>query len=449
MASIVSTARAIDRGKTNIRFDFLVILAVLFIDVFTPFPIWKGFIPSSVRWLSHISIIFAIGLTISRMLLFNYFPRVTLLVLGSSLLWSAVAIAKGQGISATIWGWWIMFQFPLLGLYAYMLPHWPASIVRWLRISCIVFLVLNVIVQLGQYFTGEIPGDNLAGLFGKNGTGNLIVFNVLVVGMALGNWLTTRHWRSLLVSLPLGILSSVLGEMKLFIIASCLLIGVAFLIYILRGIGIWKIIPYLSILVVIAISFLVLYNTVVPGASEHPLEGYITDSSNVDDYLNFTKVDASGGHLVVGRNVALRYGWEVIQSDPVTFLLGYGLGARGESSSLGIVGIGLKQGTWGNESGTSILVIMQETGILGLLTLFGFLACICVMLIKAIRNSPHSEAQELRYALLMFTIFWPLWLWYSASWTLRVPMLLYWTAVGFALSEAIGFPSVSKEQFYK
>ena len=54
---------------------------------------------------------------------------------------------------------------------------------------------------------------------------------------------------------------------------------------------------------------------------------------------------------------------------------------------------------------------------------------------RQIRGDLHSDANGLRYGLIIFTLLLPLWLWYNAAWTLRVPMLLYWSTLGYVTGE--------------
>jgi O-antigen ligase len=140
----------------------------------------------------------------------------------------------------------------------------------------------------------------------------------------------------------------------------------------------------------------------------------------------------------MGRGAALSAGWDALQSDPVTLLFGMGLGSRSESRTLGAVGIGQQ----GREitSNTGLLIMMQEMGIIGLLTFAGFCSWVILRMIKDIRRNPDSEATPMRYALVLFTIFWPLWLWYNTAWTIRLPMLFYWSMVAYTIAEASGFP---------
>jgi hypothetical protein len=66
----------------------------------------------------------------------------------------------------------------------------------------------------------------------------------------------------------------------------------------------------------------------------------------------------------------------------------------------------------------------------------GFLLWVIMSLIRDIRDFPEADGKELRYGLILFTLLWLMWLWYNKAWTLRVPMLLYWIALGYVFNEA-------------
>jgi len=74
--------------------------------------------------------------------------------------------------------------------------------------------------------------------------------------------------------------------------------------------------------------------------------------------------------------------------------------------------------------------------VLGMIVFTGFLLWALRALINDIRSFPESPASFIRYALFLFSALWPLWLWYAVTWTMRVPMLLYWLLLGYVFAEA-------------
>jgi hypothetical protein len=348
-----------------------------------------------------------------------------------------ISILKGQSVITTIWGWWLMFQYPLAGIYLYLEPKWPKEYTKLLINILVAVLAFEVLVQMGQYATGQVPGDQLAGTFGKNGTGNLVLFLILVMCFTLGQWIQTKKWKLLIVALGLSGISSVLGEMKLFYLTVALLALIALFIYIRREKQLWRLLPAITIMILVAGIFVPIYNAIIPSTSGIELQDYLTDPTLLTKYLTFTSRSASQGtyYYDIGRNYAIQYGWEKISSDPLYLLLGYGLGARSESVSLGIAGRALLEGELGFSSGTSLLVMLQEMGLTGMIILGIFILMVVVILMHQVRQNPSSSANALRYGLVFFTLLFPLWLWYNMAWTLRVPMLIYWSTLAYVLSE--------------
>lgn len=425
-------------GKSPSYFNLTTLLLLLAFatDVFTPLLIWKEVIPDTIRWASHGAIVLMILLIPIRILVFNKIPAILWLFIFASAIGIITAVSTGQGIAATIWGWWLMFQFPLAGLFSYLQPVWPVNFSGKL-INILIFLMgLEVVVQVGQYLTGEVPGDNLAGTFGQNGTGDLVLFLILVLSFTFGDWLINQKWPRLILVIGLGIISSILGEMKLFYFALGALSVLGLAVYIARGKNLWKMIPVVFFLTGAVLCFIPLYDTFVPAARELPLEGYIENPELLTKYLTFvTKTTAGTDYYYdVGRNYAVVYGWNKIKNNPQDLTVGYGIGSRSESRSLGIVGRGLEEGDLGITSGTSLLVFIQETGVFGITIFTVFSIMVIRKLIQQVKSSKDTDSNSIRIGMVFFSLLWPVWLWYNAVWTLRVPMLLYWSLLGYLLS---------------
>jgi hypothetical protein len=408
------------------------------VDLFTPFLIWKGIIPAEIRWLSHLTIAIMILVTIFRMLIFNHIPRSFLLMLIVAIIWATVALRYGQGILPTAWGLWLLFQFPLVGLFAYLQPNQPKVVSEYVQKFSLIILSLEVGIQLVQYAFGEPVGDNLAGFFGKNGTGNAVIFAIMVNCLYLGIWINKKHWRGLVFAMLLGAISSVLGEMKLFPYALAISGFLAVLIYANRHRTLHVVFTYAPLILTVALGFVYVYNQIVPGATRVPFQTYLESPAALSRYLNRADSYSTsrGLYTDIGRGYALSYGLESIQESPMTLLFGFGLGARSESRTLGTAGIGLTTGGLGLSVGTSLLILMQEMGLVGLILLGIFILWIINTLVSDIRRYPTSPATSLRYGLLFSSILWPIWLWYANVWTMRVPMLLYWYLLGYVLSES-------------
>jgi hypothetical protein len=427
------------RAETGIAATWpnLLYMAAFAIDVLTPYLIGKGWLPDATRWISDAALaLMAVG-ALTRALAFNRFPKALWFILVLSASGILSGILQGQSVMVTIWGWWLMFQYPLLAVFASLEPAWPLHFPRLLLKTCLVILGVEVLMQIYQYLRGTPIGDNLAGLFGDNGTGKLVLFILFTVCLCIGEWLSRKNWKPLAIVLLLGMMSSVLGEMKLFLPVLILLAIIAVCIYTWKNGQIWKLLPYGFILFLGIIGFVAAYDTFIPAAKELPLERYITDPQFLDMYLNISNRGVTGEtyYTDIGRNFALTYGWQQINRDPITLLTGYGLGARSESRSLGFVGRGLLEGDLGITSGTSLLVIMQEMGIFGLVAFGIFILVVIWMQGHKIAAIPQSEASGMRYGVILFTLLWPLWVWYNSAWILRVPMFLYWLTLGYLWNE--------------
>ena len=414
-------------------------LIALGVDLLTPFPIWKNILPASIRWGSHGVIALIILLCLLRMFSLDYFPRSFWLIVAVSMVWTFVAIGHGQGIPSTLWGIWLLLQFPIFCLFAYLQPNLSATLASNLKKYALTLLAVEVMVQLIQYASGERPGDNLAGLFARNGTGNLLVLVLLINCIFLGDWIVSRRWKGLVVSLGLGLLSSVFGEVKMFPTTITVIGLVAAVIYAIRYRSLRSFFIILSLILVAAVCFVFLYNIVVPDAERVPFQAYLENPTRLWRYLNFSVSSYSEDgtrYSDFGRMYAVQVGWKAINTDPVTFLFGYGIGARSESRTLGATGIALISGDFGWSSGTSLLIMMQETGFIGLLVLGCVILWIILALAHDIRFKPDSLFINLRYALIFFTLTLPVLIWYTNVWTMRVPMLCYWYLLGYALAEA-------------
>lgn len=430
-----SLARGIDQHFLT-KYAFLLLIALSFaVDFFTPYLIRRRYVPGSVRYLGDMAIMGLFILLLLRSIVFNRIPLALLVIIGITMIWGLVALYEGQPLLATVWGWWRLFKFPIIGVLTYLQPFWPENFSEKLRVGCLRLLQLNVLLQGYQYFTGEIPGDHLSGFFGKHGVAPLLLFAMFCLSLALGRWLAKSRWDMLLWVLPLSAIASGLGEMKLFPFVMVAMGVVTFVIQLLRGRHYQKLFFYALFIAVATIAFGMFYNIVVAEArGTRRIEEYL-NSETLDEYLN-RSYRRSNGEYYFGRGFALRLGWQNIQRDNTTLLFGTGLGTRGESKSLGVAGSGLTGSDFGLNSGTSLLVLLQELGVVGLTVFWLISMWIVAALWLPMMRHPDSEHNTLRFAVMLLTVLWPLWIWYSQTWTFGVFMALYWGSVGYLLGYA-------------
>lgn len=436
-----------ERSRGN-SYSLLLLLA-LSLDLVTPFLIWKGVLPEFTRWVSHAVVALMLVGVYTRMMAFDRVPGALWAIAGISAVGVSVALYQGQGFAATAWGWWLMFQFPLVGIFAYLQPRWPRSLWKYLKIACVSILSLELLIQIAQYLTGETPGDSLAGTFGEKGVGPLIVFVLFCLCIAMGEFLVSREWKPLLIVLVLGSVSSTLGEIKFFPFAVATLGFLTLFIAVFQTGRIGQLIKYFALFAMVIGLFFVGYDAiVVPARGSESLTSYL-NLETLGEYLGgFEETEGEGIYgtkIHPGRNYALLHGWNEINDNLLSLVAGNGLGARAESQTLGIIGEGLLRDTSGVSTSTSLLVILQEYGLLGIILMGSVVLWITIRLLTDIRKNPYSRANALRYALLLFSILWPVWLYYHRVWTFRVPMLLYWSTLGYVLRNSVGNYEVAEQ----
>lgn len=413
--------------------NFLIIL-IFFTDLVSPFLIWKGILPAPVRWISDLALVAVLGIIFFRMVVLDRFPLGFWLLAGFAILGMAQATLHGQSPVATMWGWWQTLSVPTLVIYAYLNPHWPQNFPRRIFQICFGILAIQLVIQLFQYATGEPIGDNLAGTFGYRGVSELLVFSVLTISLTLGHGVASGEWRPFLLAFAMGIVSSVLAENKIFPVAVLMLTMMAAGLTVYLGGKLLKLVPYAALFTVGLVLFFVGYNAFVPAAEKRTLEQFIYDEELRENYNQHVRtVTSDQADFRIGRAFALEHGWNFIRThgDSSVFLFGLGLGARSESKSLGATGIALEQDGLGLVRGTGIMNLLHEMGLMGVAVVTLFILLLTYLLLRDMRLYRTSIATELRAALLMFTLLWPLLLWYKPFWWFRVSMVLYWIALGY------------------
>lgn len=416
----------------------LLIIASFAIDLFVPLLSTHRIVPDAVKYLSDILMLAVVFVLFFRIVVFDQFPVGFWLILGISIIGATQAMLQGQDWGVTLWGWWELFQFPLLAIFAFLNRHWPEDFPRKFRQLGVAIIIMQVLIQLVQYATGEPIGDHLAGTFGRHGVSKLLTLLVFVVCLTLGYGVKTGKWRTFLLVFGLGIVSSVLAENKIFPVATFLLAGGAVGVYLFLGGKLAKLAPYAAVLLTGLVLFFIGYNALVPSAERRSLDRYLFDSEARETYNTLLKPSSNDTtDFEIGRNFALTFAWDFISNhvDPSVFAFGLGIGARTESSALGLVGLAFEQDGLGLTLGTGIMVLLQEMGIMGLVVLGSFIVVVAYHLLKAMWVDPAAPATELRAALLLFTLLWPLWLWYKPVFEHRATMTLYWVALGYVYYE--------------
>ena len=416
----------------------------LAIYIFTPIMIWKFGLPDEVKYFADLIVIAMIALAVAHMVTIDRIPGYFMAIMALTVISAIVATFEGQSPSVTAWGWWMMFRFPMVGLFAYLLPNWPRQLAAKIPWWMLYLLAFQVLVQAVLYATGTRDFDDLAGTFGKKGVGAYILFIVIVLVIALGQWLVKGEWKMLASTLALGAFASALGEMKFFVIAAPLLASITLILHLLRGGQLRKLFVYLIFFALAASAFFYGYDRfIVQGLGRPSLEEYLNEDKR-DNYLE--NVRGGGDEYRLGRNTEAQYGWELIQRDPATLLFGYGLGTRQNSPQLGLTGVGLDESLYGDLVGRTLLVMMYEMGLVGLFALLVLIVLSAAILYRSALQDPDEDMNVLRYGVLIFTIIWPFLIWYKAVWIRVEPMLLYWLLWGFVMHFSIGPYFVKSEK---
>lgn len=129
------------------------------------------------------------------------------------------------------------------------------------------------------------------------------------------------------------------------------------------------------------------------------------------------------------------YAWEQIRGDVVTGLFGFGLGSRLYSDSVGLYGHYALGDPYGIVGMKDLPKFMMEFGLLGLLMFSLFCVWIVVKLFRHMRTNPDQNLTALEFAMIIFTAFWPLWLFYQAIWYAGVVMTIYWVTLGYLFQQ--------------
>jgi hypothetical protein len=409
-----------------------VLLITLFLlELLTPYFVSHGMIPDIMGEVSQVLFAALVAFAYTRMAILRQIPGAAWFLLGVSAIGVTTALASGQGLTATLWGWWLLFKFPLVGIYAYLRPYWSEEFPWWLTKLCLAIMTIEVVFQLGQYLSGEPPGDHLAGTFGRHGAAHLFFLAFFTLCLALGQLVAHGRWKPFLLALCLGAASSVLAENKIFSFAILLLMLLAISLTLAHSRRSARtVLPLLLLTIGGVWGFTIAYNAFVAGDIRRQYQDYFLDVEVTQDYVYklWNPVQGTSGRWSLGRAGGVQYSLRTMSSDPVTLLFGYGLGSRGQSDFLGTEGAKLRSDRY--ERGTQLMIMIQELGLFGLVVILGFTVWVVLALWRDVRREPHSPFTALRYALFLFSLLWLLWLWYGRPLESHATMLLYWASLG-------------------
>jgi hypothetical protein len=411
---------------------FALIIFIALFDIFSPILISSLHLPQEIRWISYVVNLFIIIVYLFRKLMNRRVYSYDIFLLIISIITVTVAISNRQQLLTTLWGLWLFLRYPLIGV-VFSEEKFSQRQNRTIEKIFYSLLFIEIFVQFAQWLSGIPSGDNLAGTFYQNGTGKLIFVLLIIIIYFAGKWISQRRPIGLLVTLAIGIVSSAFGEMKLFFFASILILFVSVFLYYFRYKLDKKILYGFSVIFVVIIIFPKVIDKLSYSQSNSiPFWKQITDSSFISRYTTFLSLDKNGRYDM-GRNFAVQYVWKMISRDEMRLTFGDGIGSRGESKSLGSAGIQLLGGDLGLSTGSSLVVFLGEMGVLGLVCLFIFWVFTIFRCIRLINTWSVPYLVSIGYATLLFSFFWPIWLWYNTSWTLPGSMPFYWLMWGIVM----------------
>lgn len=430
-------------GEWSVR----LLLALLVSELIFPYFIWRFRLPGALDFVQEIIAATIMAVTILHMIARDRIPVAVPVVLAVTLVWGLVAYFEGQSLAATAWGWWKLFKYPFVGLFAYMIVPWPRNFADWWVRFLVVLMAFEVGVQLIRLLLGEPPGDSLAGTFGSKGVGSQTSFNLFIIALSFGSWIALHRWKLLVVALVLGLASSMMNVTKFYIPGILVMSLLTIALQLIAGGRVRHLLGFVFALGLLGMIAIPVFNRFVADTRGLPeLQEYF-QPEKLEGYLFTDGQGDQDGTYNLGRGLAITYAYQTISRDMTTKLFGMGLGARSLSASLGIVGTGLENDLYGSvTAGTGVLVRLQEQGIVGLITLQIFFLWLMWRLAKDTRRHNNASLKALEFGLILYTLLWPLWLVLQNAWSDGVMMILYWVTVGYVFSEIARRKRVTAQQ---
>jgi hypothetical protein len=413
---------------------FRLLALVLLAELFMPFLVWPVRFPRIVLGVIEVSIALVAFVAFVYMLKEDRIPRAILLIIGLTLIWSISPMLEGQSLAATAWGWWGLFKYPLLGVFAFLVQGWPSDFARWFFRFCIGLLIFQIVIQLIMLAMGFPVGDSLAGTFGLKGVMQFTMMVFFIVALGLGHWLATYERKILLLILALGLLGSTLNGTKFYLIGVGILAAATLIIHLVRGGQLRQLFVYIFLIAGAAAIFVPVYNSyLVNSRGLKPIQDYL----NIETIEGYIFTDGARGDDTsynIGRGLAVTYGWQQIRRDWTTTLFGFGIGTRTQSGVLGIRGSVLEEDMYG-VGVTTMGTWIQEIGVVGQLVFLAINLWMAAKMFQYARRANDPYRATLAYGLMLFTLFWPLWQWYHKVWTAGVMMSLYWISIGYIFNQ--------------
>lgn len=420
------------------------LLALLFLaELFVPFLRWPLGMPKLVELAIHGLAGLVLLAALATMLKEDRIPKGVLVILGITLIWGIVSLVDGQSLLAFGWGWYRMFRYPLIGLFAYLAMDDPKDFARWFIRFCFALLIFQVGVQIVMYAIFGVINDNMGGTFGAFGVVNFAMMVFFVSSVMIGHWLATRDLKYLALSLVFGLIGSILSETKFYLIGVVVMFGMAAIIQFVFIGRKRQFVVFLILFFLMGIAFVPITNYFLVEMGGPTLDQYLREGYILDRYLFTVEINPITGGYYLGRGQTIIYSWQQIQRDIPTVLFGYGLGSRATSDFLGVGGVKLQSDIYGPVSLTGLGIWIQEYGIIGLTVFLLIAVWINMQLFRFMRRLIDPYQRSLVLGLIIYTSCWPVWLFYADLTSAGVMAMMYCVAIGYIFRQAHNLPCSS------
>lgn len=429
-----ATATTTESPRWMRQWWFFVLALLMFSELILPFLLWQAGFKQRADFSKEIFAGLLIAPTLIIMLLRDRVPGAMLFIIAATFVWMLVSLLDGQPVSATLWGWWRLFKYPMLLVFAYLIPRWPKDFARWLFRLIVILLTFELGVQFLQVAMGMQFGDSLAGTFGYKGVGPYTMFVFFVISIAFGHWLATGEAKTMVYLIAIGLVGTLLSITKFYLLAAALLGVAALVLHMIRGGKFQQLFIYVALFATAATIFVPIYNSYMNARGLRPIQSYLTRDA-FEGYLFKDDKATDDGIYKLGRGAAVTYAWQQIQRDATTTLFGFGLGSRTHSMKLDLTGTTLEDDLYGGGGNTSLGIWIQEYGLVGLGLYFLLNFWIMFKLFRLARTTNDPYVATLAYGLILFTFFWPMWLWYHKAWLHGAMQIFYWVTLGFLFTQ--------------
>lgn len=380
-----------------------------------------GMLPSATRWVPDIVLIVLVVRVLAEFLLTRRplrwpQPATTTIFLLFVVLFVSAMLNLFRPAEFLV-GFRYYFRYPLLFLTLVNIDL-PRAVVR--RAFLVLFMVALAQLPLTamQFAQSGSPVDQNSGSFIIYGGGDLLFFCLCVAAVGVVHFVTSeRRPLAALVAPLLAFVPPLLAGTRIIqylgplVLLSSLLWGLT-----LRGVrkGSTR-----GILILATVGLLVFAAAQTAFWDDTVAPQLFRDTSSIQTYEY-----AESAHM--GRFAALRYSFQVLTRDAVTFFVGLGPGSLGESSvAYGRAYKVLRSGVVRSQFNSSLL----EVGVIGVGVMLASLVSLVITLRRHARASVPGLLGSARQAMPIIVLVYGFMFFYSTVWLTNVPSFLVWAGL--------------------